>query len=432
MNTPATDAVLRAVASGPDDVRPPRLFVGYSGGLDSTVLLHALARAHPGRVRAVHVHHGLHADADAWAAHCQHTCDALGLALVIAHVDVVDVDAGPEAAARAARHAAFEAQLGADEWLVLAHHRDDQAETFLLRALRGSGPDGLSAMRPWRRFGKAGLWRPLLSLSRADLQAYADAHALQWIEDPSNQSSRFDRNFLRNELMPMLRQRWPQADEAFARAARLQQQASAALQVTDAIDFDVASSPLPLERLRALPAMQRARGFRAWAAHHGLPPLPARAVAWLEAELAKPPSDSASVCDWAETRLRRWRDALYLQQGQAALPADLDIEWDGRTPLMLPNGLHWALSGATAFEMPLRVRARMGGERIQLPKRQHHHRLKQVLQDEAVPPWQRDAIPLLVRDDGELLAAGNIHASALHAWLREHDAALILSNPGSD
>ena len=432
MKRDAVSRVMQAVASGPEGAAPPGLLVGYSGGLDSTVLLDALATAHPGRVRALHVHHGLHADADAWAAHCRLTCDAMGVPLDVVNVLVVDVDAGPEAAARAARHGVFEAALGDGQWLALAHHRDDQAETFLLRALRGSGPDGLAAMRPWRRYGAGWLWRPLLGLPRETLQAYAEARALRWIDDPSNASSAFDRNFLRHQVMPLLRQRWPQAGEAFARAAGLQQQTSAALQAGDMVHVDVASSPLPLERLRALSPIHRARHFRAWASHHGLPPVPARAVDWLEAELAKPPSDGASQCQWEGALLRRWRDALYLEDGVPPLPADLDIAWDGREPLALPNGLHWRLDGAQAFDAPLQVRARAGGERIQLAGRTHRHRLKHVLQGQGLPPWRRAALPLLVDAEGELMAAGDIHSATLDAWLKARGAELVLTIPGRD
>ena len=431
MNVPATDAVLRAVASEPNTTFAPSLLVGYSGGLDSTVLLHALAKAQGGRVRAIHIHHGLHPDADAWATHCRQICDALGVSLVTVKVDVVDIDAGPEAAARAARHAAFETHLREGEWLTLAHHRDDQAETFLLRALRGSGPDGLSAMRPWRRFGAGCLWRPLLGLPRDTLMAYAEANELAWIEDPSNTSSVFDRNYLRNNVMPMLQKRWPQVDAAFARAALLQQQARVVLQANDD-DFDVTTSPLQLESLRALPPMQRARGFRAWASHHALPPVPTRVVEWLETELAKPPRDGASECHWAGTLLRRWRDALYLPDPITPLPMDLDIEWDGRDELALPNGLVWRLSGTSALQTPTRVRARLGGERIELAKRQHRHLLKHLWQEQGVPPWRRNAIPLMFRADGVLLAAGDLHSALLDAWLDANHGTLTLINPARD
>ena len=433
MTEDVVGAVLQAVASGPDGAAAPRVLVGYSGGLDSTALLHALAQAHPGRVRAIHIHHGLHADAGDWAAHCQQTCDALGVPLLIEKVDVVDVDAGPEAAARAARHQTFEAHLQTGEWLALAHHRDDQAETFLLRALRGSGPDGLAAMRPWRRFGEGWLWRPLLGLPRTLLLAYAEANALDWIEDPSNASSLFDRNFLRHEVMPRLRQRWPQADASFARAAQWQQQATSALQAADDVDnFDDASSSLPLARLRALSPLQRARSFRAWASTHGLPAVPARAANWLEDELAKPPGDGASECRWDGALLRRWRDALYPDDDVSPLPDDLDIRWDGRDELILPNGLRWSLDGTSNFDCPLHVRPRLGGERIQLPGRQHRHLLKHVLQERDLPPWRRAATPLLFDAAGELLAAGDIHSACLAAWLKVRGACLRLSDPARD
>ncbi len=238
MSNEIASLLQEAVASGPDGASPAALLVGYSGGLDSTVLLHALAMAHPGKVRAIHVHHGLHPEADGWAIHCERTCDALGVPLVVARVDVADIAAGPEAAARAARHTAFHAHLHEGEWLALGHHRDDQAETFLLRALRGSGPDGLAAMRPWRRFGAGTLWRPLLGIGRDALLAYARAHGLAWIDDPSNDDDAFDRNFLRNGVMPLLRKRWPQADAVFARSAALCESAHALLADNDLADLE--------------------------------------------------------------------------------------------------------------------------------------------------------------------------------------------------
>ncbi|WP_108846048.1 tRNA lysidine(34) synthetase TilS, partial [Xanthomonas fragariae] len=173
---------------------PGPVLIAFSGGIDSGVLLHLLAttpRYCDTGLRALHVHHGLHADADAWAAHCLRACDALQIPLQIVRVQVArDSGLGLEAAARNARHAACAQALAPGEWLALAHHRDDQAETFLLRALRASGPDGLAAMRAQRPFANGMLWRPLLANGRADVLAYALAHGLQWIEDPSNADTR--------------------------------------------------------------------------------------------------------------------------------------------------------------------------------------------------------------------------------------------------
>jgi tRNA(Ile)-lysidine synthase len=191
------------------------ILVGYSGGLDSSVLLHLLADDADARrngLRAIHVHHGLHPDADAWAAHCERECAALGLPLQVVRVEVDrDSGLGIEGAAREARHRAFAEALRDGEILALAHHRDDQAETFLLRALRGSGVDGLASMRPWRAHAPGWSWRPLLDIARDALRDHAATHGVRWIDDPGNNEAAFDRNFLRNEVMPLLRQRWPHA-----------------------------------------------------------------------------------------------------------------------------------------------------------------------------------------------------------------------------
>ncbi|MGY0504095.1 tRNA lysidine(34) synthetase TilS [Luteimonas sp. e5] len=414
----------------PDTADPGRRYLlGYSGGLDSSVLLHALAALARGRLRAIHVHHGLQAGADAWAAHCAGECAALGVPLLTERVQVHDEGHGPEAAAREARHAAFARHLRPGEILVLAHHQDDQAETFLLRALRGAGPDGLAAMRPWREYAAGALWRPLLDTPRDALLAHARAHGLRWIEDPSNASADFDRNWLRLELMPRLRQRWPHAAAGLARAAALQAEAVQLLQQDErehALPAD--ADHVALEALRAVPRPRRARLLREWLQARGLPPLPAEGVRWLEQELTRPPSDGASRLHWAGTQLLRWRDALYLDPGVAALPHGFHCEWDGRAPLHLPNGLLWRLHGASAFDAPLQVRARRGDERIRLPNRSHHHRLKHALQAAGVPPWWRAAWPLLQDADGTLLAAGRLHSAALATWLQQRGAWLELAD----
>ncbi len=418
-------AVTRALASGPEGHATGPFLVGFSGGMDSTVLLHALARTHPGRVRAIHVHHGLQPDADHWERHCERFCAKLGIPLHVEHVQVVDVDVGPEAAARAARHAAFERVLRDGETLVLAHHRDDQAETLLLRALRGSGPDGLAAMRPLRTFAHGLLWRPLLALSRKMLRDHAVHHALGWIEDPSNASIDVDRNFLRQEVMPLLRQRWPGADAAFSRVAALQADALTLLQQADAeAAFNTEIVPLPLACLRALPRAARARALRGWVLAQGLPEAPARLVSWVEDELAIAPADRAAECRWAGAALLRWRDALHIDDGIAPLPADFRTVWDGRQPLQLPNGVVLGLIGAPAFEESIQLHARQGGERIRLPGRQHHHDLKRALQAAGIPPWRRAALPLLSDARGQVLAAGDLLSAPLAEWLARHRARL--------
>ncbi len=407
--------------------------VALSGGLDSVALLHLLSLQPALRargLRALHVHHGLHADADRWAAHCAALCTALGVPLQVARVDVArGVGAGLEAAARDARRGAFAAALGADEVLALAHHRDDQAETFLLRALRASGVDGLASMRPWQRFASGWLWRPLLAVPRSELLAWVEARGLQWIEDPANADLAHDRNFLRHRLLPLLRERWPGADGAFARSAALAAQESGLLAEGDAAALAAARgvdpATLSVPALRALPRARRARVLRRWIEAMGLPSLPARGVARIESDLLPVAGDGGAAFAWEDAVVRRWRDLLHAGRQRPPLPPGWRARWDGRDPLVLPGGGELRLEGADAFDAPLAVAPRAGGERVALPGRAHSHALKHVLQDLGVPPWRRARLPLLVDANGGVLAAGDLAFSAsFDAWLRTHGAKL--------
>ncbi len=418
---------------------PSPVLVAFSGGLDSTTLLHRLAYDPAIRdrgLRAIHVHHGLHARADAWAEHCAERCLAWGIALDVAKVAVRrDSGLGPEASARQARRQAFAEALRSGETLALAQHRDDQAETFLLRALRASGPDGLGSMRPWRRFASGWMWRPLLDTPRDALAAYAAHHGLDWIEDPSNADTALDRNFLRHRVLPLLRERWPHADDAFARAAALAADASGLLAGQDATLLasvrEANDDTLSVPALLTLPAAQRARALRHWVATLGWPPLPAEGVARIEADLLG--SRSAGASDgrtprfaWHSVEIRRWRDALHAIDADRALPPAWSCPWDGRQPLILPNGDTWTLAGADEFPSPLLAHARRGGERILLPGRAQHHTLKHALQELGIAPWERARMPLLSAADGTLLAAGDrIRSADLEEWLQSQGATLV-------
>ena len=416
-----------------EDVRQP-LLVGFSGGLDSTVLLHALATSQQVRaqgLRAVHVHHGLHEDADAWAAHCERVCASLGVPLVVKHVRLRPAGRGREATARAARLAAFADTLREGEALTLAHHQDDQAETFLLRALRGSGVEGLRAMRRWRRFGRGWMWRPLLDVPRTALQEYARGHRLTWIDDPSNADTTLDRNFLRHRVLPLLRERWPQADDGLARSASLQGEAQALLEGDDArLLLDARAGrddTLDLRVLRAAPSARRARVLRRWIEALGLPPLPRQGIACIETELLTAPRDGSACFAWTGAVIRRWREVLHADWERPALPAGWSATWDGREPLVLPDGDRLRLDGrAAAFAQAVWVGPRHGGERIRLPGRAHSHALKHVLQDLDVPPWVRDRLPLLKDNAGGVLAVGDLAVSAGFAdWLQHHGVRLV-------
>jgi tRNA(Ile)-lysidine synthase len=408
------------------------LAVAFSGGLDSSVLLHALASLPGARrqgLRALHVHHGLHADADAWAAHCARTCAELDIPLRVLRVVVDAKGDGPESAARAARYAAFRDAIRDDEVLVLAQHRDDQAETVLLRLLQASGGDGLAAMRPHALRDGLRLWRPLLQVARGDLLVYAEAHALRWLDDPSNADPRFDRNFLRLRVLPLLRERWPHAAASLARSADLLAEQNDLLATESARRLATMRSvdphTLSVAALILQPRPWRARVLRHWLRELQLPP-PSRAIlAAIERELLPAPGDSAARVAWSGVEVRRWRDLLHAQRTRPPLPLDLSIAWDGRDALPLPGGDTLVLDGTVAFEQPIEIRARRGGEQLRLPGRIHRHTLKHALQQRNVPPWLRDRLPLLFAPDGELLAAGDLLLSArMQQWLHERGAAL--------
>lgn len=421
----------------PETAAPAPVLVGLSGGLDSTVLLHLLAhtpRQREAGLRAVHVHHGLQAAADDWAAHCQHACEQWQVPLHIVRVRVDDnTGLGPEAAARHARHAAFAELLRPGEWLALAHHRDDQAETFLLRALRGSGVDGLAAMRERRAFAAGQLWRPLLHAPRAALEAHARLHRLRWIEDPSNGSNAFDRNFLRNTVMPLLAERWPEAAAMFARSATLAGEASALLHTHDAQALHACRTgegALSVAGLQALPPPAMARVLRLWVQEHGLPALPGNGVACIRHDLLGAAHDQQAEFRWQHARIVHWRGHLHALGELPRWPAGWHMHWDGHAPLPLPDGGRLELHGHPGFDAPLQVRQRQGGERIRLPGRRHTHLLKHCLQEAALPPWLRPQLPLLF-GEGQLLAAGDrILSATLQSWLQARGACLRWHLPG--
>jgi tRNA(Ile)-lysidine synthase len=417
--------------------------------MDSTVLLHALAarRDRFASLRAIHVDHGLHGGSAGWAVHCREVCDGLGIALETRCVLVRQRSQGLEAAARDARFDVFADTLLEGETLVLAQHRDDQAETLLLRLMRGAGSAGLGSMRPERRFAAGTLARPLLELSRACLHDYAQAQGIAWLDDPSNTDMRHDRNHLRQIILPALRARWPQADQALATSARLAAEdaqllgeQAARLLAGARVAGDPASLSVPA--LLALSPPWRAHALRAWFAERGLPPAPARLHARIDVELLAARRDATPELRWPGACLRRWRDRLHAIGDAAVIANDWERRWDGTDWLPLPDGSRLGFEARDAeasHQHPpgelrealrcdfgeLRVQPRHGGERLRLPGRSHHHRLKHLLQAGDMPPWQRKALPLVYAGDGELLAAGDALVGArLAQWSRAHACAL--------
>ncbi|MEP7185610.1 MAG: tRNA lysidine(34) synthetase TilS [Rhodanobacter sp.] len=403
---------------------PAALCVAFSGGADSTALLHALAQLTSARargLRALHVDHRMHASSGAWATHCLDVCAALGVSCEVlpVHVDTSS-GLGIEASARDARYAALATRLRAGEYLLLAHHRDDQAETVLLKLLRGAGPEGLGGMRALRPFAGGKLWRPLLELPRQQLSEYVTARELECIHDPSNDDTRLARNHLRRQVLPLLTQHWPQAVDSIVHSARLSQQAADALQTAWLIALetlhDPATGSLDAAGWLATESALREPMLDHWLRARGLPAPTTAQRLQIEHQCGARAGQQPCI-RWRGAELHIWRGRLW-----ATPPApDINLEWEHLwhgEQLLLPDGGMLSLSHpAVRLAEPLRVRLRRGGERIKPAGDRHTRELCDLFQQAGTPPWRRAAVPLI--------DAGNELVAVADRWISDRGMAIF-------
>ncbi len=422
----------------------PCYWIAYSGGMDSHVLLHLCASLrnspeNPKKFQAVHVHHGLQTSADAWVTHCSKVCSDLHVPLLTIRVDArANPGDSPEEVARRARYRALREHLAENDIVLTAQHRDDQAETLLLQLMRGAGLAGLAAMPESAALAPGFLLRPLLSFSRQELRAYALANGLNWIEDPSNEDTAIDRNFLRREIIPKLEQRWPGLGKALSRSAG---HCAEAQQQLDDLSKDLCRSALNsdglslgLTALRSLCPADRRLVLREWMRSRGFR-MPSQAVIEriLNEVLSARPDKMPIVC-WSEGEVRRYKDGLYLRPCQPPFDTSTVLLWDGKGKLGLPCGngelsSESSTAAGIAEEVwqkgTISVRYRQGGERCRLPGRSGTHELKKLFQEAAIPPWLRERIPLLYIN-GELAAiAGLWVCEPFAAKLGERNVSLV-------
>lgn len=395
----------------------PAWRVALSGGLDSSVLLHllaSLARQHSlPPLSVIHVHHGLQAVADSWPAHCQRLCAQLGVPLQVEYVQVAG-GASVERAAREARYAAFRQIVQAGEVLLLAQHRDDQAETLLFRLLRGAGVRGLAAMPRQRGLGQGMLLRPLLDVSRVELEAYARAHTLEWIDDPSNTDLQLSRNFLRHQALPLLARHWPQASASLARTAEHLREAQQLLDELAQADLAAASAPgefawlglpsLALQPLLDLSAARQRNALRHWLTPLTELPDSNHWAGWNALRDARP--DRAPIWRLARGELHRADGRLWWLSGEWLQPVGESLSWGNSViPLTLPGNGRLSLEGQLPSGV-VQVRYRQGGEVLPLPQRGHRE-LKRLFNEQRIPLFVRPRLPLLYVDD-DLLAVANL------------------------
>jgi tRNA(Ile)-lysidine synthase len=402
-----------------------KIAVAFSGGMDSSVLVHALAQMPAARARGLRA---LHAESKRWAEHCAGFVRELGIALDVDGVVVEHASGtGVEDAARAARFGAFERLLGPGEILALAQHRDDQAETILLKLLRGAGPEGLGAMRTLRQFAKGYLWRPLLGLPRSAVLGYAQAHGLRWIDDPSNAHTHLRRNFLREEILPRLKQRWPDAATALAHSATWARAAADYIGSQARLALARSQGPDPAtlrwHEWLGLPDALRDPVLRLWLRELRLDEPAHFHIAELERQLHAA-QDRAPCVTFAQTQVRRYRDLLYAMRARPPIPEGWETIWTG-APLDLPGGGRLTLASANSSGLALRVCYRRGGERFKPAGCAHTRELRSLLQESGIPPWLRTRLPLIYADN-DLLAVGDLFLSeAGKAWCISHGAKFV-------
>ncbi|CAM3003425.1 tRNA lysidine(34) synthetase TilS [Legionella worsleiensis] len=384
-----------------------RLFVGFSGGLDSTVLLHALVSQPTLRNKliAVHVNHGLSPNASLWQAHCEAFCLDAGVAFIAQQVEF-DRQANIEEGARNARYEVFISLMDEHDCLVLGHHQDDQAETVLLQLFRGAGVDGLAAMMESGNCGSGRLARPLLASSRKQLEHYADCHQLSWIEDESNQDEYYSRNFIRQQIIPSLTAKWPGVVGNIARAALHCQQARTNLDALAFMDCCALSTPanlLALAPLKSLSVERINNVLRVWLKNNQVRLPSAATFQRLINEAVLASEDANPLISWDKVQIRRYHDTLYL------LPANscnfpVVLKWDEFPKPLYLGDTGFCLSAKKTKEgirIPqdavLHIQFRQGGETFFWHGQTKQ--LKKLFQDWQVPPWLRQNIPLLYIND---------------------------------
>ena len=389
------------------------ILIGLSGGVDSVVLLHLLhelSSRFSWQLSALHVHHGISRNADDWAGFCADLCARYPIPLHIERVDIAPLRAqGIEAAARKLRHAAFARQPC--DFVALAHHADDQAETLLLQLLRGAGVRGASAMPQFiNRTGSVPLVRPLLHCSRDEILAYAAAHQLQWIEDESNADDSYPRNFLRHRVLPLLGEKFPAYRGTLARSARHFAEASMLLDELAQQDAEqaIVGETLAVVAMQGL-SQPRAKNLLRYFLHGIGAPMPqAVQLDDMLKQLCGAREDAAVRISYGDLEVRRYQGKVYALRGSVEFDRNLVLAWHGEAKLVWPAlnaRLHFkhtrgsGISLAKLQRAPVTLRLRHGGETLRPHPHAATRTLKNLLQEHHVPPWQRDRLPLLYCGD---------------------------------
>lgn len=394
-----------------------RYLIAYSGGLDSHVLLHLLSRLQNQyrtlQLRSIYIDHGLQAPSKQWAIHCEQVATSLN----IPHHTITlalkpKKGESTEAVARTARYQAFAQYLQPEEVLLTAQHQDDQAETVLLQLMRGAGLDGLAAMPECADFADGYHMRPLLHTPQKVLEQYAQQHQLSFITDPSNADTRFDRNYLRHCVTPMIKQRWSEMSKTLSRVARFQAEASQLLaEYTSKELIHYQGKPtgtLAIDALKTTSLLKQKALLRAWIKNSGFPAPSEVKLQHIISDVIQAAVGTQPLVHWSQTEVRRYRNALYIMPTLPPLRSHTIIHWhdinqplelDNQLGTLLPSDLGALKSVLLAHQMTVTVRFRQGGEKIRPDNKTYHLSLKNILQQAGIPPWQRPRIPLIYANE---------------------------------
>lgn len=417
-----------------------RILIGLSGGVDSVVLLHLLHKLAPRfswQLSALHVHHGISANADAWVKFCTELCVNYTIPLIIEHVDIAPLRAhGIEAAARKLRHAAFAKQ--SCDVVALAHHADDQSETLLLQLLRGAGVRGTSGMPLFaEREGSPNLLRPLLHFSRQEILGYAAAHQLQWIEDESNADDSYPRNFLRHRVMPLLEQKFPAYRDTLARSAQHFAEASSLLAELAKLDAAQAieGETLAVAALQVL-SLPRAKNLLRYFLHSLGAPMPqAVQLDDMLQQLRNAREDAAVCINFGDRQVRCYQGRVYVQLALRNFDQNGMLPWHGEAQLDWPalnaqihftHGLSLGISLEKLQRAPVTLRFRQGGETLRPHPNAATRTLKNLLQEQQIPPWRRDPIPLLYCGEVLVCVVGVAIAAEYQAVVNEAGISVVI------
>ncbi len=359
--------------------------IAYSGGADSTALLHLFAAIE--NVRAIHINHGIQHEAREWQEHCQKSCDALNVPLIIEQANLSD---NSENSCRKARYAFFDKHLKPHEILVTAHHSEDQAETVLLKLMRGTGIKGLCGMDKLRKFSQGYLARPLLNISPQILKDYLISNKVNWIEDSSNQDNHYKRNFIRNEIIPKLKNNFPNAIENINRSAKNTRQSLDLL--NHQVDFH--GQNLSVKQLKELPSSLQTTFLYHWLVIKNLPAPDSLALSQITHDFLNAAIDKNPHYQNSYYQLYRWQETIYCIQNFNKIDPQQEYQWNTKTPFEFPNNCG-TIEYTGKEHLNLVIKFNQKGQKLNTHKHQFNKSIKKLFQENKIPVWKRQNTPFI-------------------------------------